>query len=152
MYDDMMVEPTERHEVIGVGIAALGPVDSMMGLEPVAAGASFGTTAAVSTDHELAKATGNLGGSAARVEWFAVIGHGDGFDGAAAEDLFERVGADQLAAHERANRYAGLLRVHEDGDAWSGAFVDPSQRFQGWESCRRRIAICHGQCRELLSG
>ena len=51
---DVVVEPAERGEVVGVVSAAVGAVPDVVGLEPIAAGAACDHTPAVTMCHEAA--------------------------------------------------------------------------------------------------
>ena len=84
----MVVKPTEGGEVVGVGCSALGPGDTVVGLEPVAAGAAVCCASSVAVEDGSAEfgwddPAGSSGG-----EGLSVV-EGEVFDRTSTEDLLE---------------------------------------------------------------
>ena len=117
VHHDMVVEPAQEGEIVGVVVAAPTPFSYVVGFEAVGRGAAVCGAAAVAEEHEVAGAIREpvaIGGDSFQAG--CVDEGGLGF--ANTEDLFERVGPDIDAESRRCAGFAlgsrSLVGVDED--------------------------------------
>jgi len=82
-----MVEPTKGDQVVGICGPALGPGNPMMGLQPVATGATIGRASSIPEEDEAAKFGRDDPGGMSHCQRL-IIFDGDLLDGSITEDLF----------------------------------------------------------------
>ena len=119
--DDVVVEPAQGREVVGVGWSAVRPGCDVVCLEAVSADAALnGAHRAVTVQHVSSESGWDGPGSASHAEWCAVFGSPGDFDHAVAQDRFDRVRSDPGPGFDDntglAIRACSVTGVDEDGE------------------------------------
>ena len=85
----MVVIPAEGDQIVGIGLSAMRPGDDMMDFEPIVERAAVDGAASVTVENMPSQFPAHGAGTAAEIEWFAVLGEADQIDIPVTDDLFE---------------------------------------------------------------
>jgi len=117
---DVVVEPAEGGEVLGVVAAVIGSVFDVVGLEPISAVTAGYDTVFVSPRYIVPDRWWDSGGGL-RSNYRLAVFESDETDGAAAEDLVEHLRSDSGPVLEFGTEFTagavGAVQIDEDGGA-----------------------------------
>jgi hypothetical protein len=117
---DVMVIPTECHQIVGVRGAAPVPGLGVMHLEPVVRRAAVHRAAHVPSEYTTSELSAHGSRSASQTERCAILGDSNHVDDTVAEDLFEGAATDPGAVEDGDPGLSSISRrgtgVHGDDD------------------------------------
>ena len=86
---DVVVIPAETDQIVGVGVASVGPRLDMVDFEPVSAGTAFHGASTISVEDMTTQFAAHGAGASSQIQGFAALGDPDQSDPPLTEDLFE---------------------------------------------------------------
>lgn len=101
VYDHMVVEPAETHQIRRVGRTALRPRNRVMDLQSVVRRAPFGRALHVASENEATQGWADRSRSTSQVEWTAVLGDPNDFGDRIAQHPLEDLPPHSGAAQHR---------------------------------------------------
>ena len=104
MDHDVMVEPAQRREIVGVVSSALIPMSNVVGLEAGGRTATVGGTSTVSSEHEMSCPPRNCGLRGANRQWNALLSQRSDLNSRFTPEPLQRGGTNPRSANDPSTR------------------------------------------------